>query len=103
MKNIVACLAIAGLFVLAGCMTSKTTGIDANSVMEGTRKLCGFVPTATSVLAVLNVPGAPAADKLVEKICDEVKKSASVEATQVGGQLTVMVDGKKVTGVVSAK
>ncbi|RWP10026.1 MAG: hypothetical protein EOR00_31550 [Mesorhizobium sp.] len=91
------------LFVLAGCTTSNQAGSDAARVIEGTQRVCSFAPTATSILAILNVPGAPAADKLVQKICDQVKRSAMVESTEVGGQISVEVDGKEVRGVLTKK
>ena len=50
-----------------------------------------------------NVPAAPAADKVVQMICAQVEKAAMVESTPVGGQLTVVVDGKPVVGVVTKK
>ncbi|TIM15514.1 MAG: hypothetical protein E5Y67_07165 [Mesorhizobium sp.] len=97
-------LSLAGaFFLLAGCTTPNQAGSDADKVIEGTRRACSFVPTATSILAILNVPGAPAADKLVQKICEQVGRSAMVESSGVGDQITVEVDGKEISGVLTKK
>lgn len=56
-------LALTGL---SGCTTFNRSDADVAKVIEGTRQACKFLPTATSVLAVLSVPGAPAADKFVQ-------------------------------------
>ena len=88
--------------LVSGC-TTTTGGSDVDKIIDGTRRVCSFAPTATSILALLNVPAAPAADKVVQMICAQVEKAAMVESTPVGGQLTVVVDGKPVVGVVTKK
>lgn len=94
---------VSAVVALAACTTPNSGGSDADKVIEGTRRVCSFAPAATSIAAILGVPGAPAADKLVQKICEQVEKSAMVESTEVGGTLTVEIDGKPVTGVLEKK
>lgn len=89
------------LIAFVGCATSNQPGSDVDAVIDGTRRVCSFAPTATSILAILNVPGAPAADQLVQKICKQVESSAAVESAAVGGKISVNVDGKVVTGVLT--
>lgn len=101
-RDLIVSLSLAGaFFALMGCTTSNQSGSDVDRVIDGTRKVCSFAPTATSILAILNLPGAPAADQLVHKICKQVESSAMVESTSVGGNITVRVDGKEVTGVLT--
>lgn len=89
------------LVAFVGCATSNQSGSDVDAVIDGTRRVCSFAPTATSILALLNVPGAPAADQLVQKICKQVETSAAVESAGVGGKISVNIDGKVVTGVLT--
>lgn len=90
----------------AGCQSSGSDGAApqasgndrARQVVEATERLCAFAPTVTSILAILSVPAAPAADKLSEAICAEVEKLTSAGFTTPGQTLRLTVDGKPVTG-----
>ncbi len=84
---------------LSGCYVTSQTGDDADRVIIGARNLCGFAPTAASILSLLNVPGAPTAEIIVKNICNEVQKRAMTESSEPGDRITVLVNGKKVTGV----
>ncbi|RVI63898.1 hypothetical protein CN187_23805 [Sinorhizobium meliloti] len=90
---------IATIAGLSACNVTTQTGDDADKVINGARNLCGFAPTAASILSLLNVPGAPTAEIVVKKICTEVQKRAMIESSEPGDKITVLVDGKNVTGV----
>ena len=81
----------------AACVSSGGDG-RAQQVIETTERLCAFVPAVTSILAILSVPGAPAADKLAQVICTEVEKQTSAGFVAPGQTIKVVVDGKPVTG-----
>lgn len=97
--NAVGALVASSLCVLpAACVSSSGGDSTAQQVIATTEKLCAFVPTVTSILAILSVPGAPAADKLAQVICAEVEKQTSAGFTAPGQTIKVVVDGMPVTG-----
>jgi len=83
---------------LSGCITPTRFAEKADSIVEGTRTACRFVPTATSIAAILNVPVAPLINEVVEAICAEVNRQPSSERARYGRKLTVNVYGKTVEG-----
>ncbi|MDX1195338.1 hypothetical protein GOL96_30105 [Sinorhizobium medicae] len=89
----------AALAFVSNCSTTTTNlGSSANQVVAATRDLCGFVPTLTSVAAILNLPGAPAADKIVQEICSVIRERTKAGFVEPGKQVAVTVFGKTVQG-----
>lgn len=93
--------------LMCGCTTTNQSGgtgqastpaNPAQDVINGTKQLCQFVPTLTSILAIVNTPGAPAADKIVQAICAEVNKTTQASFIEPGKKFTVKALGKPVTG-----
>jgi hypothetical protein len=89
---------IAVLAIVSGCTTTVQQGSSAQAIVNATNKLCGFAPTVTSILAILNVPAAPAADKIVQEICAVVEKNTQAGFIEPGQKVTVTVFGKPVQG-----
>lgn len=84
---------------LSGCVTASQLATAADQISDGAREFCRFAPSTTSILAILNVPGAPQADEIVEAICAEVAKVGGQERSRVGQEITVDVLGVQVVGV----
>lgn len=59
---------------------SRNLVADIDKVVEGARLGCNYIPTVTSIAAILGVPAAPAANELVEAICAEVEKVPQPES-----------------------
>jgi|GEM_PF-3288013 len=80
-----------GGLCIAACDTTGTNTVapqmntpsDPNIIADNIRKACGFLPTLTSILSIINAPGAPQANKVVELVCAGAKKErAELEAAQ---------------------
>lgn len=82
-------------------MASAQPSKAAQDVVNGTKQLCQFVPTVTSILAILNAPGAPAADKVVQAVCAQVNKTAQASFIEPGKKFTVTVLGRPVDGALA--
>jgi hypothetical protein len=91
-------LALTASIVLSGCVSADNPQSTAQQVVASTERLCSFVPTVTSVLAILGVPGAPAADKVAQTICTELEKKTQAGLTAPGQTVTLTVNGVPVTG-----
>jgi len=74
----------------------------ANAVVENTKSVCNFAPELTSILALLGLPGAPAANVLVSEICAEVAKIPRFENATGDSQETVVVRGQNVPGTLAS-
>jgi len=91
-------LALIPSLVLSGCVSADGSQSTADQIVAKTERLCSFVPTVTSVLAILGVPGAPAADKVAQTICTELDKQTQAGLTAPGQTVTLTVNGVPVTG-----
>lgn len=91
-------LVLIPFLVLSGCVSTDNPQSTADQIVKKTERLCSFVPTVTSVLAILGVPGAPAADKVAQTICTELEKQTQAGLTAPGQTVTLTVNGVPVTG-----
>ncbi|XWN29929.1 MAG: hypothetical protein ROR55_20895 [Devosia sp.] len=86
---------------LSGCITAADFVSDYDKIAAGLKKNCRFVATATSILAILNLPGAPLADEIVEGLCKELEKLPAAERSRRGQTVEfeafdVMVTGSRI-------
>lgn len=94
-KKLAACLAV--MTILSGCVTSNDT--KADQIIAGAKRVCDFAPTLTSILALLEVPGAGASDKIVQKICAEIKaRRSDADFVEPGQKVKIEIDGVAVEG-----
>lgn len=110
MKKVAIVNTLALIAFVSACVTqqdggpaTKSEGDTAKEIQMAVTTGCDYIPTITSILAILNVPGAPAADKIADKICTKVKAATKNEEGIPGGKLTVVVSGVKVQGVLKTK
>ncbi|UED34247.1 hypothetical protein [Rhizobium ruizarguesonis] len=94
--SVIAIFAATCLMSLTSCIT--TGGSTPEDIIAATKRGCQFAPTVTSVLAILNLPGAPAADKIVTAICGAVNKAKEAGFVPPGKEITVEAFGKPVRG-----
>jgi hypothetical protein len=90
-----AVIATASALLLGGC-NSSTPNISITGIIDDAQKVCSFVPTAESVVAVIAAanPVATTVGAVVNTICDGLK---SWQANQVAGGLKAVAPGSKVT------
>ncbi len=92
------------------------------SIVAAIRQSCDFLPSITSIAALVGAPGGEASDKIVTKVCAEVEKirarqkaraeadkkitKLSVDAGKeipeklpIGTELEFQIDGKTITGL----
>ena len=84
--------------ILSGCVSTDGSPRTPEQIAAQIERQCAFVTTATSIAAILGLPGAPAADKLAQVVCKEIENKTRAGLTAPGQKATVEINGVPLTG-----
>lgn len=91
-------LVLISSLVLSGCVSTDGSPRTPEQIAAQIKGQCAFVTTATSIAAILGLPGAPAADKLAQVVCNEIEKKTRAGMTAPGQTVTIEINGAPLQG-----
>jgi hypothetical protein len=86
-KRLFAAAAVATSFGLSACQQAPNFGAVVSEVIADTQKICRFVPTAETVINIINAGGplVGTSEQVANAICNAVNQPQPVAAAAPGG------------------
>ena len=104
MRKLMLGTAMAAVLAAGGCATISNDGITAAEVQSAAQTACGFLPTASSIAALLTANAAVVtAEGVASIICAAVTAAPPAAKAKLGGSTaaavtkTIFVNGPRVT------